>query len=119
VAVSALYQHLQFQAIGGLNGKPVVVDDTCYFFPCQTQEEAAFFADLLNSDTAQHFLRSLIFFDSKRSITIEALRRIDLLKLAEHLGQRTRAATHLVDAPFEQGAQQLLLFDVHEPYEMG
>lgn len=64
-------------------------------------------------------MRSLIFFDSKRSITIDAPRRLDLLKLAERLGQRERAAAYLVDAPFEQGAQQLLLFDVHEPYEMG
>lgn len=118
VAVSGLYQHLQFQAIGGLDGKPVVVDDTCYFFPCQTQEEAAFFAGLLNSDTAQRFLRSLIFFDSKRSITIDVLRRIDLLKLAERLGQRERATAYLIDAPFEQSAQQLLLFEAAETYEV-
>jgi SAM-dependent methyltransferase len=117
VAVSGLYQHLHFQPIGTLNGKPVVVDDTCYFFPCQSQEEAAFFAGLLNSETAQRFLRSLIFLDSKRAITIDALRRIDLIRLAERLGQRERAAAYLVDAPFERGAQQLLLFEATEPYE--
>ncbi|MEI2689055.1 MAG: hypothetical protein V9H69_04820 [Anaerolineae bacterium] len=59
----------------------------------------------------------MIFFDSKRAITIDALRRIDLLKLAERLGQRQQAAAYLVDAPFEQGAQQLLLFKAAEPYE--
>jgi hypothetical protein len=46
----------------------------------------------------------------------DALRRIDLLKLAEPLGQREQAAAYLVDAPFEEGAQQLLLFEEKEPY---
>lgn len=110
VAVSALYQDLRFQAIGSLDDKPVVLDDTCYFFPCQSRAEAEFFAGLLNSQVAQRFLRSLIFLDSKRAITIDALRRIDMLKLAERLGQREQAAAYLVDAPFEEGAQQFLLF---------
>lgn len=52
-------------------------------------------------------------------IVREALRRVDLLKLADRLGQRERAAGCLVDAPFEQGAQQLLLFDAREPCEIG
>ncbi|HSN74499.1 MAG TPA: N-6 DNA methylase [Anaerolineae bacterium] len=116
VAVSALYQDLRFQAIGSLDGKPVVLDDTCYFFPCQSRDEAEFFAGLLNAEVAQRFLCSLIFFDSKRAITIDVLRRIDLLKLAERLGQRERAAAYLVDAPFEQGAQQLLLFEEKEAH---
>ncbi len=118
VAVSALYQDLRFQAIGSLDDKPVVLDDTCYFFPCQSREEAEFFAGLLNSEVAQRFLRSLIFFDSKRAVTIDALRRIDLLKLAERQGQREQAAAYLVDAPFEEGAQQLLLFDDKETYRV-
>jgi hypothetical protein len=119
VAVSALYQGLRFQAIGSLDDKPVVLDDTCYFFPCQSRDEAELFAGLLNAEVAQRFLRSLIFFDSKRAITIDALRRIDLLKLAERLGQRQQAAAYLVDARFEEGAQQLLLFKAAEPYETG
>jgi hypothetical protein len=97
----------------------VLVDDTCNFFPCQSRDEAEFFAGLLNSEFAQRFLRSLIFFDSKRAITIDTLRRIDLLKLAERLGQREQAAAYLVNAPFEEGVQQLLLFDAREPYETG
>lgn len=117
VAVSGLYQRLCFQAIGSLGGKPVVVDDTCYFFPCQTQEEAELLAGLLNSETAQRFLCSLIFFDSKRAVTIDVLRRIDLMMLAERLGQREQAAAYLVEAPFEQGAQQLLLFEGKEVYQ--
>lgn len=40
--------------------------------------------------------------------------RCDLLKLAERPGQREPAAACLVDAPFEQGVQQLLLFEEKE-----
>ena len=49
----------------------------------------------------------------------DVLRRIDLLKLVKRLGQRKQAATHLMDAPFEEGAQQLLLFDARGPCETG
>lgn len=41
------------------------------------------------------------------------------LKLAERLDQSERAAAYLIDAPFEEAAQQLLLFDAREPYEAG
>ena len=116
VAISGLYKNLRFQAIGSLNGKPVVVDDTCYFFPCEFQEEAEFFVDILNSETAMRFLQSLVFFDSKRAITIDALRRIDLKKVAERLGQRQRAEDYLTNAPFENGAQQMLLFERRPKY---
>jgi hypothetical protein len=44
------------------------------------------------------------------------LHRIDLLELAERLGQSQIVAAYLVDAPFEQGAQQLLIFDEKEAY---
>jgi hypothetical protein len=47
-----------------------------------------------------------------------SLRRIDLLKLAERLGQRNQVAAYLVDAPFEEGVQQVL-FDNRAPYELG
>ncbi len=55
---------------------------------------------------------------SQQVQSIDALRRIDLLKLAERLGQREWAAALLVDAPFEEGTQQLLLFDASEPCEL-
>ena len=41
----------------------------------------------------------------------KAIAPTDLLKLAERLGQREQAAVYLVDAPFERGGQQLLLFE--------
>src|SRR5262249_18449290 len=39
VAISGFYKNLQFATVGPYEGKPVVLDDTCYFVPCQSQEE--------------------------------------------------------------------------------
>jgi len=50
VAISGLYKNLQFQAVGSTGGKPIMVDDTCYFIPCDSKSEAEFFTTLLNSE---------------------------------------------------------------------
>ena len=70
-----------------VDGRPVMVDDTCYTIPCRTKEEAEFLAGLLNSAPAQEFLRSFIFFDAKRPITIDVLRRLSFVELARKLDQ--------------------------------
>jgi hypothetical protein len=92
VAISGLYKNLQFRALGTSGGKSVVVDDTCYFIPCECKQEAEFFADLLNSETARRFISALVFTDAKRPVTVDILKRIDLKRLAEHVG-RSKAAT--------------------------
>ncbi len=85
VAISGFYKELSFRAIGPYRGKPVVFDDTCYFVPCQTREEALFIAQLFNSDVAKEFFSSFIFWDEKRPIKVDILRRLDLLALAKEL----------------------------------
>ena len=62
--------------------RPVMVDDTCYFIPCQSQEEAGLLFELLASAAAKEFLNSLIFPDSKRPITADVLRRLSFVELA-------------------------------------
>lgn len=116
VAISGLYKNLRFSAIGSHDGKPIVVDDTCYFIPCDREDEARLFAQLLNSDTSMRYLHSLTFFDSKRAVTIDVLRRVDFKKLAERLGKVDEASRYLVDATYEEGAQQLLLFEKGPEY---
>jgi hypothetical protein len=64
-----------------------MVDDTCYFIPCQSQEEAELLFELLASAAAKEFLNSLVFPDSKRPITAEVLRRLSFVKLARELGK--------------------------------
>jgi hypothetical protein len=86
VAISGFYKELYFAVVGPFAGKPIVLDDTCYFVPCQIQEEADYVASLLNSAPAREFFSAFIFWDAKRPITVETLRRLDLSALAIELG---------------------------------
>jgi hypothetical protein len=116
VAISGLYKNLHFQPVGSSGGKPVMVDDTCYFIPCDTKSEADFFSNLLNSDTAQRFMSALVFTDAKRPVTIDVLKRIDLKKLAEHVGQETTAIEYLSSPSLESSHQRLLVFEERGQY---
>ena len=109
VAISGFYKNLQFQALGSAGDKPIVVDDTCYFIPCDSKQEAEFFADLLNSETGRRFISALVFTDAKRPVTIDILKRIDLKKLAERVGQK-RAAIEYLSSPSLESSQQSFLF---------
>ena len=86
VAISGLYKKLEFRVIGPRHGKPVVLDDTCYFLPCQNELEARYLADILDSGAAKDFYTSLIFWDAKRPITVEILRQLDIDALSKELG---------------------------------
>ncbi len=86
VAISGFRKSLEFVVVGPYEGRPVVVDDASYFLSCETEEEARFVADLLNSAPAREFYSAYVFWDAKRPITIELLRRLDLRALAGELG---------------------------------
>ncbi len=88
VAIPGLHKGVPFQAIGTEGGRPVLLDDTCYFLPCETALEADRLAGLLNGPEAQSLIAALRFPDAKRSITKAILQRIDLdrLKGAVELG---------------------------------
>ncbi len=85
VAISGLYKKLDFKVVGPHEGKPIVLDDTCYFLACQTKDEAELLARLLNSNVAKEFFSSLVFWDSKRPVTAALLRRLDLDAVAKEL----------------------------------
>ena len=116
VAISGLYKNLHFQAVGSTGGKPIMLDDTCYFIPCGSMSEAEFFADLLNSETAQRFISALVFTDAKRPVTIDVLKRIDLKKLAEHARQERKAVEYLSLPSLESSHQRLLVFEARQEY---
>jgi hypothetical protein len=86
VAISGLYKKLEFRVVGPKCEKPVVLDDTCYFLPCETQHEAEVACALLNSATAKEFYNALIFWDAKRPLTAAILGSLDLDTLASELG---------------------------------
>jgi hypothetical protein len=85
VAISGFYKNLAFSVVGPHAGKPVVFDDTCYFLACRTEQEAVFIANLLNSEIAGAFFSAYIFWDHKRPVTLDILRRLDLLRLSQEL----------------------------------
>jgi hypothetical protein len=87
VAIPALYKKLEFSVIGPCQNKTIVFDDTVNFLPLDNAEEAHELAELLNSRTASKFYRSFIFWDSKRPITVQLLKSLDIDKLQSKTGK--------------------------------
>jgi hypothetical protein len=81
VGISGFHKAPRFRAIGPVNGRPVMLDDTCYFIPCYTSMEAAFLVSLLNDPVCLSLVESMIFLGAKRPITKKLLQRIDLISL--------------------------------------
>ena len=86
IAISALYKKLTFNLVGSIDGKVVAFDDTVNFLSFDTEDEARFVLSLLTSAPSLQFLNSIIFWDEKRPITIDILRRLSLKAVAETLG---------------------------------
>jgi hypothetical protein len=108
VAISGFYKEINFRVVGPHLDKSVVLDDTCYFIPCLTEQEAFYIADILNSDVAKDFYSAFIFWDDKRPITADILKRLDLLALAGELGMEETFKGFLQQYP--QKTEQTLLF---------
>lgn len=112
VAISGLYKKLDFVCVPPFQDRPVVFDDTCYFFPCQSEEECHLLYELITSDVAREFFSAFIFWDAKRPITAQLLNLLDLGTLAEALhkegaGVRALAERQRVDST-ERPYQQIL-----------
>ena len=86
IAISGFYKRVEFHCISSFEGKPVVFDDTCYFLPCQSQNDAWALTELLYSNYAKLFFSSLVFWDAKWLITTHLLSRLDLGVLAVDSG---------------------------------
>lgn len=87
VAVAGLHKALRFVKVGPVDGRPVLLDDTCYFLPCETQRECDAIMELVTSPVATQFYSSLAFWDAKRPITAKLLNQLDLTALAKRLGK--------------------------------
>jgi hypothetical protein len=87
VAISGFYKKLHFVKVGPVDGRPVVFDDTVYFLPCWSEEEASFVEALLRSKAAQAFYLSMIHWGEKRPITVDVLKRLSIQKLSAMLGR--------------------------------
>ncbi|XXY45053.1 class I SAM-dependent methyltransferase [Sorangium sp. So ce269] len=96
VAVSGLYKRLQFSVVGPHDGRPVMVDDTCYFLPFTKEEDARTVALALESELASEFFRGRVFWDAKRPISKSILQALDIQRLLVALGWRSPEPTRPV-----------------------
>lgn len=87
IAIAGLYKDTHFSFVPPINGKCAMFDDTCYMLGFDTKEEAFCILKVLNSEPVQNFMKSIVFFDSKRSINKEVLMRIDIYAAAQQLLQ--------------------------------
>jgi hypothetical protein len=78
VGISGMYKTPHFQSIGPVNGRPVMLDDTCYFTVCDSLEQSIALTDLLNSPDCLTQIQSMAFTDSKRPITKKLLERLNV-----------------------------------------
>ena len=109
VAISGFYKSLQFRAIGPYHGKSVVFDDTCYFLPCQSENEARVLLKLVNSGVARDFFSSLVFWDAKRPITSELLGSLNLNALSVELGvSLTDRPGETIELPFWENGNTII-----------
>jgi hypothetical protein len=86
VAVSGLHPHARFIVVPPIEGRPVMLDDTCYYLSFQEESMARLVAQMLNSIPCQAFIASLVFRDSKRPVTAELLQRLNFNEIAAEAG---------------------------------
>jgi len=85
IAISGLYKQTLFSLVPPQNGKPVMLDDTCYLLGFDSSAEAVCVHYLLNHEAIQNLLNSLVFWEGKRVITKEILMRLDYAKLLSEI----------------------------------
>lgn len=83
IVVSSLYKDIVFKLVSLHDGKPVMVDDTCYQLDFNDLEEAKGIYKALNSKEITSLLNSLVFKDAKRVVTKSLLMRLDLSRWCE------------------------------------
>lgn len=79
VVVSGLYSTAKFQVIGpSEEGRPSLVDDTCYLLPFKGEAEARAVAAYLNGAEPQGLIKSLMDEGAKRPVTKALLSRVEI-----------------------------------------
>ena len=109
-----MHKQPRFALVTPLDGKPVVLDDTCYFIPFEELTEAAVVTAVLNSEAAQSLLQSLVFWDSKRPITKKLLARLDVFSLpldAEQIIQEAKRLAESEETVLDEAVARHLLSD--------
>ena len=83
IAISGLHKIPRFRVLEPVDRRPIMLDDTCYFIPCYSLQEATLIAHVLNDQTCLDYINSIVFLDAKRPITKKLLQRIHIPSLIE------------------------------------
>jgi hypothetical protein len=83
VAISGLHKTPRFRVLAPVEGRPVMLDDTCYFLPCSTAHEAAILAAICNDPITLGLIATISVREAKRPITKALLQRLDLGAIVE------------------------------------
>ncbi len=107
IAISGFYKKVVFTAIRPIDDRPAVFDDTVYFLSCRSEDEVVFLTEILNSSIATEFLSSMIFWNDKRPITIDLLKRLNIAALAKELGRENEYVTYVQQIPEKRPKTQM------------
>lgn len=97
VAISGLHKRLAFRVVGPRDGRPVMLDDTSYFLPCEDEREAERVAGFLTSKLARDFFEARVFWDDMRPINKSLLGSLSLELLARTLEGAHAGAARATD----------------------
>lgn len=86
ILVSSLYKEIKFVLVNEIDGRPIMVDDTCYQLDFDDLNEAQSVYAALQSEEIRSLLESLVFTDAKRVVTKGILMRLDLQRWCREKG---------------------------------
>ncbi len=78
IAISGFYKTPEFNLIGSVNRKPIMVDDTVNILSFDKKKEAENMLSKLQDKRIQNALKSIIFWDTKRPVTVELLNSLNV-----------------------------------------
>ena len=81
VAISGMYKRLEFALLGPSNGRPILLDDTCYFAPFFSKNLALEALEALRSPIVRDYFEARVFWDAKRPINKSLLQSLNLQAL--------------------------------------
>jgi hypothetical protein len=110
LAIAGFHRSPVFRVLGPAQGRPVMLDDTCYFLPCSTAEEAAVLGAICNDPIALGLIATITLREAKRPVTKALLQRLDLAAIVERADRRSlldRALVLLRDELRTQPSERL------------
>lgn len=107
VAIASFYKKPHFSLVLPIDGKPTMLDDTCYYISLDDVYDALVVLAALNSSAASSFLGAISFQDGKRVYSKDVLMRLNLYALLD-LPKMDGVITEMVkQIPFEVSVEKM------------